>query len=321
VRDAWVTVRRLLRAPQRAARACREGLQSRSLLAWLAGRYGPRRLLEWRGALYPVEVAAAGGLRLEPVAASRVEPAERLVSPLYVRWGAASHDGPVLRQLSLEGDRLVVARGSYFDVLDTSDAMEWELLGALGELVSGGKRPSFRELESRLALRRAVESGEVGMAAGLGVSLVVRRRQGDGWRVLAARRAASKVSFRSRKLHVVPAGMLMPGRSVRQTALQELLEELLGMEEREGGISREPEYRRVVRSGAEFAVTGLATNLLNQRGDVCATLTIEDEAWWAREPGWRLNQEHGGGLVSIDGAPPWWDIVPQAAGALALAGV
>jgi hypothetical protein len=54
-------------------------------------------------------------------------------------------------------------------------------------------------------------------------------------------------------------------------------------------------------------------------GDVCATLTIDDHDWWARESRWRLNYEHGGGLTTIDGTPPWWDIIPQGAAALALA--
>lgn len=310
-----------MRAPARASEACREGLRSPRLLEWLEGRYGRERLLEWRGARYPVEVVENAGLRLERAAARPVEVQERHISPVYRRWGAVKYDGAVLRQLGVEGGGLKVARGSYYDMLDTCDALEWELLGALGELEAVGKRVSFGELESRLPLRRAAESGHVELVVGLGVSLVVRRRDRRGWRVLAARRAASQVSFRSGKIHVVPAGMLMASKSVRQSALQELLEELLGMEEHGRGISREPEYRRLRRSGAEYAVTGLATNLLNLRGDVAATLTIEDAGWWAREDLWKLNEEHGGGLVSIDGAPPWWDMVPQGVGALALAGV
>jgi hypothetical protein len=115
--------------------------------------------------------------------------------------------------------------------------------------------------------------------------------------------------------------MAMPGKSIRHTAIQELLEELLGMEEHRRSFSGAPEYKRLREAGARFEVTGIVLNPLNLTADFCATLTIEDDSWWAREHEWRLNHEHGGGLVSIDGAPPWWDIIPQGVGALALAGV
>jgi hypothetical protein len=244
---------------------------------------------------------------------------ERLISPLYLRWGAVSHNGTILRLLRVEGETLDIARCGYFDMLDTRDALEWELLASLGEIVATGKRPKWREFESLLTLRHAVENGLCDSAAGVGVSLVVRRRMGQGWQALAARRRPSRIGSRSGKLHVVPAGMLMPGKTVRQTAMQELLEELLGLDEHGRGISREPEYRRLIRAGAAFAITGHVTNLLNLCGDVCATLTIDDPDWWARESRWRLNYEHGGGLTTIVGAPPWWDIIPQGAAALALA--
>lgn len=243
------------------------------------------------------------------------------MSPLYLKWGVVSHDGEILRWVDLHGNTILAGRDQYFNMLDTSHAMEWEILATFGELAERGKRPGWKQIESRLKLWRAVQSGEVENCIALGVSLVVRRRQGSGWRALIARRAPSKLAIRSGKLHVVPAGMAMPGKSIRHTAIQELLEELLGLEEHRRDISRTAEYKRLKSAGADFKITGIVMNPLNDTVDICATLTIEDDSWWAREPEWRLNHEHGGGLVSIDGAPPWWDIIPQGVGALALAGV
>ncbi len=308
-----------MRAPSRAGRLCQVGLQSPLLMEWIAGRYGEQSLLKWRGAHYPARILSSNSLRIREQTTPPIEVSERLISPLYLRWGAVSHDGVIHRLLRVEGQTLHVSRCGYFDMLDTRDALEWELLASLGEIVAAGKRPTWREFESRLTLRHNVESGHCESAAGVGVSLVVRRRVGRGWQTLAARRRQSRIGSRSGKLHVVPAGMLMPGKTVRQTALQELLEELLGLDEHGRGISREPEYRRLIRAGAVFATTGYVTNLLNLCGDVCATLTIDDPNWWDREPSWRLNYEHGGGLTAIDGTPPWWDIIPQGAAALALA--
>lgn len=326
VPDPYSTVRALLRDPERSNFHASRGLRSPLLLEWLAGRYGSGRLLKWRGGRYPVVAAALPGLSLRRSAREEPFLCERALSGLYARWGAASFNGPVLRMLRADSRCLTVSRCGYFDMLDTCYALEWELLACLGEWCSRGKRAPWGELDPKLLLRRHVEERSAnpfqdgtGRAAGLGVSMVVRRRSGRGWRVLAARRAPSRIGIRSEKLHVVPAGMLTPGKPIRQCALQELLEEVLGMEEHGRGISREPEYRRLVRAGAEFSVTGLAINMLSLCGDVCATLTVSDARWWAREPHWRLNHEHGGGLVEIDGAPPWWDVVPQGAGALALA--
>lgn len=322
----YSTVRALLRDPERSNFHASQGLRSPLLLEWLAGRYGSGRLLEWRGGRFPAVAMALPGLSLQRSARQEPFLSERALSGLYEQWGAATFNGPVLRMLRAESRNLTVSRCGYFDMLDTCYALEWELLAWLGEWCSRGKRAGWGEFESRLLLRRHVEEraadpfrSGAGRAAGLGVSLVVRRRSGRGWRVLAARRAPSRMGIRSKKLHVVPAGMLTPGKSIRQSAFQELLEEVLGMEEHGRGISREPEYRRLIRAGAEFSVTGLAINMLSLCGDVCATLTVDDARWWARESRWRLNREHAGGLVEIDGAPPWWDIVPQGAGALALA--
>lgn len=324
--DPYATVRRLLRAPAKSNYHAGLGFQSPRLLEWLRGRYGSSRMICWRGSQYPAAVTASASLPLVQTGGDEPFLCERLLSRLYVRWGGATHNGPVLRLLRADSGGLTVSRCGFFDMLDTCYSLEWELLASIGEWSSSGKRAPWRELESKLLLRRSVEDrvsdpfreGQ-GRAAGLGVCLVVRRRMEEGWRFLAARRAPSRIAIRSAKLHVVPAGMLTPGRSVRQSAVRELLEEVLGVEEHGRGISSEPEYRRLRRSNASFAITGLAMNMISLCGDVCATLTIDDPQWWAREPLWRLNQEHGGGLVSINGAPPWWDIVPQAAGAFALA--
>lgn len=326
VPDPYATVRGLLRAPARSNYHASIGLQSPLLLEWLARRYGSSRMLRWRGGQYPAAVTASDCLPLVQAGAEEPFLCERLLSRLYMRWGGATHNGPVLRLLSGDSGGLTVSRCGYFDMLDTCYSLEWELLASLGEWCSGGKRAPWRDLESRLRLRRHCEDlvsdpfreGH-GRAAGVGICLVVRRRMGAGWRFLAARRATSRIAIRSAKLHVVPAGMLTPDEPPERCAIRELLEEVLGIEEHGRGISREPEYRRLRRAGASFAVTGFAMNMISLCGDVCATLTIEDPKWWSREPLWRLNHEHGGGLVSIEGAPPWWDIVPQAAGAFALA--
>ncbi|NWF65777.1 MAG: hypothetical protein HXY38_16010 [Chloroflexi bacterium] len=310
-----------MRDPERANARCGDGLKSPLLMEWLDAQNRAHGLLTWRGAKYPALIIPRRGLKLKQVDSPPTSVPERLLSPVYQRWGLVSHDGVILRWSDVWSGTVAASPDKYFNMLDTSHALEWELLATLGELTERGKRPSWRQLESRLCLWRAVTLGEAENSCGLGVSLVVRRRQGSGWRALIARRALSKLAIRSGKLHVVPAGMAMPGKTVRHTAIQELLEELLGMEEHRAGFSKSPEYRRLREAGASFEVTGIVLNPLNLTADFCATLTIEDESWWAREPEWRLNHEYGGGLVSLDGAPPWWDIIPQGAGALALAGV
>lgn len=324
--DPYATVRTLLRAPASSNLHASIGLQSPLLLEWLAGRYGAGQLLHWRGGQYPAAVTASACLPMVQTGGYEPFLCERMLSRLYLRWGGATHNGPVLRLMRADPGGLAVSRCGYFDMLDTCYSLEWELLACLGEWCSSGKRAPWRDLESRLTMRRYCEDlvsdplrDGHGRAVGVGVCLVVRRRMGGGWRFLAARRADSRISIRSAKLHVVPAGMLTPGEPLERCALRELLEEVLGMQEHGRGIGREPEYRRLRRAGASFAITGFAMNMISLCGDVCATLTIEDPRWWSREPLWRLNQEHGGGLVSIEGAPPWWDIVPQAAAAFALA--
>jgi len=310
-----------MKDPERANALCEAGLKSPLLLEWLDRQYSEPGLLTWRGKKYPALIIPSSGLRLKQVESAPTRVQERWLSPLYQRWGLVSHDGEILRWCDVWSGTVAASRDKYFNMIDSSHVMEWEILATLGELTERGKRPSWRQFESRLRFWRAVASGEMENCCGLGVSLVVRRRQGSGWRALIARRAASKLAIRSGKLHVVPAGMAMPGKTIRHTAIQELLEELLGMEEHRKSFSNAPKYKRLRAAGAKFEVTGIVLNPLNLTADFCATLTIEDEAWWAREPEWRLNSEHGGSLVSIDGAPPWWDIIPQGVGALALAGV
>ncbi|HEY3440156.1 MAG TPA: hypothetical protein VGK29_05375 [Paludibaculum sp.] len=161
-----------------------------------------------------------------------------------------------MRRLRCSGRlRLDTKCGSYFDSLNTCEAMELELMEGVPGLPLRTGQP-LMDGTKRCA------------AIGVATLLVLRERAGHS--VVLAPIAAKGMPHRAGQLHVVPSGMLQPPYSVIHTVRTELSEELHDLDP--------PQDARIY-------FTGIAINLLNLRPEIC-TMVIVD-----RPPSLRLGAE------------------------------
>gem|GEM_PF-2736448 len=217
--------------------------------------------------------------------------------------------------VSPEGPRLRAHLARYFDIMDSCDAMISELAfrdeetppsAALGPLdaVAFPLRYSHQQ-QARAA---SILADGTGRAAGLGLSAAVVFVDSDGELcVLAAQRSTSVATYAS-CWNVLPAGMAgwrfaksglpdAPRGStfsasykpsyLENALLREYSEELFGFPEKlfedESTVAATQCVRRLRDLEATIEFTGIATDLMNLRFEVCALIYIDDPAWFEHE--------------------------------------
>ncbi|QOY89079.1 NUDIX hydrolase [Paludibaculum fermentans] len=145
--------------------------------------------------------------------------------------------------------RLDCRLGSYFASMNTCESIELELLEQLPALA--GRAPAdFARFDRRLERRNAV--GPLTPAIGVATLTVC------GDEILLGRLAPKAMPHRAGQWHVVPSGMFAPPYSIEDTVSVELREEL--------GVELDP---------SRLYFSGVATNLLNLRPEICTLLVLD----------------------------------------------
>jgi hypothetical protein len=298
-------------------RAAEHGMRSQPLLRFLHWLYRAEPVFSRAGQIYPIAVFPASlettidNLLAQPL--DRAIPDDDLVQSaefreLLARAGRRLNDLPTftMRALAVAPDaiRLHCGMGSYFRMLDTCDALEFEALSQASQLTGNDEDafgrfadllPLRRELHRRVA--RPVRDGAHRSAA-LGISVLVAFRHGDGFGLILRRRSA-QVATGAGLLHLVPTFMFQPMTadvaaefSIRHNIFREYLEELFGLPDAGGtqkAIYSDPRliflHDLLTRGEAALQLTGIAVGLLNLRVEICTLLLIRSEAWHTRHLG------------------------------------
>ncbi|MBN9659738.1 MAG: hypothetical protein J0H49_16255 [Acidobacteria bacterium] len=243
------------------------------LCEFLAWKYGASSLLQREGVLFPVTCmpAPAGQWRQVESALGGLEPKDPPLAELEARFhGLNLFNGEVYaleRLLRRPELRLECRRGSYFGSMNTCETLELELLEQLPAL-SGNSTADFVQFDRRLERRNGPER----RTAAIGVAtLVVCGRE-----LLLGKLAPKAMPHRTGQYHVVPSGMFAPPYSIENAVSVELREEL--------GVDLDP--------GCLY-FSGVATNLLNLRPEVCTLLVLD------RAQEFRLSDEFLPGLTRV----------------------
>ncbi len=195
--------------------------------------------------------------------------------------------------------------GSYFDTLDTCDALEWELLSQSMHF-DCRTQAGIKGLESALPLRNSIHSASpdpvlngTGRCAGIAVSTLLAFHDAEGLRLLVHRRGPESVLMHRNLSHVIPSFMFQPAtgefhqeHSVVNNFYREYLEELFDRPE-PGGSQLDPKYfysdPRLVyllelleQGDAILELTGAAVSLFSFRPEVCLLLYIKTPEWFQR---------------------------------------
>ena len=211
------------------------------------------------------------------------------------------------------GERLRVTIGSasYGQIVRTSDSLinEFALFAYIASRSAFRKRPLplwFRadDVLKVLPWRREVHSWDArhqlllaprGRAAGVGVSMVLTRRDAGGAAAFVARRSSSVGTYPD-AMHVIPSGMMNlhgdPDRPdgtelaslPRLAMMAEFIEECFDVEELSGHstgnfagrVAHETRSRGLTALDPEL--TGLAIDLLNLRTEICGVLDLTEHS-------------------------------------------
>jgi len=229
------------------------------------------------------------------------------------------------------------ALGLYYDNVITQYGMEWELSKALSSLSDVRGVSGLLRRDGALPRRERVEAstgdplrdGE-GRCAAMTISMLFAFRLKDGYYCLVRRRS-KEVAVSQGLYHVVPAGMFEKAYgdaekewSVRFNILRELLEEVYdvteaqwpneGLPESMYGISPLPRLMELEREGkAQLSVTGVCSDLLTCRTEICTVLVVDDVAF-AHERAMHINWEYdkspyrgGAFAVKVEGLEEFLD--------------
>jgi len=200
--------------------------------------------------------------------------------------------------------------GSYFQMLDTCEALEWELLVTWcnhysHKRTSGQKEKNFLRFEAQLPLRQKlhscvpnpIHSGK-GRSVGLTVSTLIAFYDHNTLYLWLQRRSSQTMSLMEGMFHVFPSFMLQPTTphrvkeefSIRYHFHREYMEELFNRPQfsAQGDppfhFYQDPCFLRLQRyqeqKEALFLLTGVAVNLLNLRPEICALLFIKNPEWF-----------------------------------------
>ena len=201
--------------------------------------------------------------------------------------------------------------GSYFHMLDTCEALEWELLvtwcNHFGcKETSGSQDKNFLRFEAQLPLRQKVHScvsdpihSGKGRSVGLAVSTLIAFYDHTTLHLWLQRRSSQTISLHEGMFHVFPSFMLQPTKphgikeefSITYHFHREYMEELFNrphfsaLGDPPFHFYQDPCFLRLQRyqeqKEALFLFTGVAVNLLNLRPEICTLLFIKNPEWFA----------------------------------------
>ncbi|MBN1253451.1 MAG: hypothetical protein JXA16_15030 [Bacteroidales bacterium] len=189
----------------------------------------------------------------------------------------------------------------YYDNILTQYAMEWELKKALKNLklntIDLLFNPDILPLREALEekIKNPIFNGK-GRSAALSIStlLVFKKDDGKFWFILHKR--SSEVGVSPKMQHVVPSGMfeakdLTAQWSIETNIWRELLEELYNKKEFQGSGKQETQenikYKKpikllremIVEGSAELCVTGICSDLLSMRPEICTIIFVKDSSF------------------------------------------
>jgi hypothetical protein len=223
------------------------------LYRFLRWKYQDEPILERGQHVYPVAAYAAPEaqirrpdsilLTFQPETEDEGLVADATYRTMRQEAGSKLEDLPTftMQELLIQPTQLGItcAVGTYFQALDTCDALEWELLSQITTL-RGSDESAYRQFDRQLSLRWALHSqvahpvrlGAYRSAALAVSALLVYTREGRLHLVLQ-RRPASSAAVHANQWHVIPSGMFQPFTrylmeefSLIHTIYREYLEEL-----------------------------------------------------------------------------------------------
>jgi hypothetical protein len=319
------------------------------LYEYLRWKYEGEPIFERDGFIFPVTAYPASRSQQSDPESALIRPISEgfptdnellkapLMRELVQRAGKPAQNLPTFAMQELLVGARVQMRcqmGRYFDMIDTCDALEWEILRAASSLKTSSTQ-AYKLFDKRLPLRsrlHAQVSNPVrsGACRSLAISLnaLVAFYQDDGV-YLMLRKRSEQVAVHAGLIHVIPSFMFQPATpaighefSLRHNIYREYLEELFDRPDPQQGES-DPDYfahdpllielSHMLETGrAEWYYTGVAVNLLNLRPDICTVLLIKDDLWYRRhaDPTVSENQRF---QLNVEFAPRFQDVRSPAA--------
>lgn len=195
-----------------------------------------------------------------------------------------------LDHLRLNPLRLDARVGRYFDMLATCAALNYELEQASERRFM--RLPSRVQFHRDVDVRQAITRG-YGRSAAIGVAILVVFNHGGVYKAVMARRSANNATD-SGRYHLLPAFIFQPLHaevraeewSIVYHIWREYLEELFGMPEHSEGWQTHRAYQdiqeRIAQGSASLHLTGITTNLMTLRPEVCGVLVIDGADWYER---------------------------------------
>jgi hypothetical protein len=284
----------------------------RRLIDYLTCTYGDR-LFRRDGVTYPVTVYPAGAqatgdpddLLATGFPRNYADPGEfTAYAADYLRDRQRTHPhmtngvSYILDELTPEPLRIRGRLGYYFDMIATCDALDQELRAYVrGQRDDTPLRDAFHRV---IPPQQALTSGR-GRAAIIGGAVLTMYRHNGTYEFILGQRS-QRVSVGVGLFHVVPAFVYQPSGppgfyaddwSVRHQVAREFGEELFGMPEYPDWRPQPQtatyfydhppvaELKTMLADGrAELHLTGVSSNLLSLRPEICALLIIHDEDWY-----------------------------------------
>jgi transcriptional regulator with XRE-family HTH domain len=326
----------------RRADAAREDARLSEYLAW---KYADAPIYRRGADTFPVAVFPAPEPQIRdpesallPPLRTRIPRPSQLLADASFRQVLAD-DGRPLHNLSMYAMRQLVTTptlglrcelGAYFGMIDTCDALEWELLTTAPTL-TGATPADFEAFDRRQQLRaqlHALVADPVRDGAwrspGISISTLIAYYH-KGAVYLMLRKRSRNVALHAGLYHTVPSFMFQPATvfmeddfAVAHNIYREYLEELFNRPDPVEGEMRHDYFyddprllylRSLMESGkAELFFTGVTVNLMSLRPDICTVLLIKSEEWYQRhalapstpDEKFKLNDEFAGAYHELD---------------------
>lgn len=227
---------------------------------------------------------------------------EHLQNRLRTRPGMTDNPTYIMERMQANPLRIQAQLGTYFDMMATCDALDWELRDfAIGK---GADLPLREQLHALVSADDLIYDGR-GRSGVIGVAVLTVFNNGGDYRAIVAQRS-STLATGAGLYHVVPAFVFQPSGpesfyaaewSVKHHICREFGEELFAMPEYDQWPSAQTadyfythpavaNLRAMLADGrAELFLTGTAFNLLSTRPEICAALLIHDPDWYAQSEG------------------------------------
>lgn len=218
---------------------------------------------------------------------------------------AENHPTFVMRSFDPSGPRLVCGVSTFFEGVETSHELEWELYRAVGRSIRR-RNSVLAEISNNTPLRRRLfssvpdplRSGD-GRAASVGLSVLIAYSTQAGTSLLLRRRGPRSIVYDRGRWHVIPSGMFQsPWREYQcefsplHAFLWEYIEELFDKPDPDDrraeptwfySLPQVAEMRTMLDSAeASLWLTGIAVNLASLRPELLMLLHIRDPDWYER---------------------------------------